>query len=138
MVLTGTESDGVVVDSSSMMAIFFQEPDASVYLSAVLNDTVRLISAATLVEASIVAMRRRTPDPTVAIDLLVARLGLTVVPVDHEQALLAREGFRRFGKGRHRAGLNFGDCFSYALSRQTGEPLLFKGNDFIHTDVAAA
>jgi ribonuclease VapC len=72
------------------------------------------------------------------LDVLTTRLRLLVIPVDHQQAVLAREGFRRFGKGKHMAGLNFGDCFSYALSKQTGEALLFKGNDFGHTDVLRA
>ena len=128
----------MVVDSSALLTIFFEEPDASVYAAAILNDTRRLISAATLVEASIVAIRLRQPDPISALDLLVARLGLEIVSVDHEQVLLARDGFRRFGKGRDRAGLNFGDCFSYALAIATGESLLFKGGDFSKTDVAIA
>jgi ribonuclease VapC len=128
----------MVIDSSALLAIFLEEPDASVYVSAIVNDRRRLISAATLAEASIVAIRRREPDPIVALDTLTTRLRLVVIPVDHEQALLARDGFRRFGKGRHPAGLNFGDCFAYALAKQRGEPLLFKGNDFSQTDVAVA
>jgi ribonuclease VapC len=128
----------MVVDTSALMAIFFVEPDASVFTAAILNDTRRLISAATLVEACIVAIRWRQPDPISALDMLVARLGIEVIPVDREQVLLARDGFRRFGKGRDRAGLNFGDCFSYALAIATGEPLLFKGEDFSKTDVAVA
>ncbi len=128
----------MVIDSSALLAIFLEEPDASIYASAIVNDRRRLISAATLAETSIVAIRRRQPDPIVALDTLTTRLRLVVIPVDHEQALLARDGFRRFGKGRHTAGLNFGDCFSYALAKQRGEPLLFKGNDFSQTDVAVA
>jgi ribonuclease VapC len=128
----------MVIDSSALMAIFLDEPDGSIYASAILNDRIRLISAATLAEASIVAIRRRQPDPIAAFDILTTRLRLVVIPVDHEQALLARDGFRRFGKGRHPAGLNFGDCFSYALAKQRGEPLLFKGNDFSQTDVLVA
>jgi ribonuclease VapC len=128
----------MVIDSSALMTIFLVEPDASMYTAAILNDRRRLISAATLVEASIVAMRRRQPNPIAALDTLTARLRLVVVAVDHEQALLARDGFRRFGKGRHPAGLNFGDCFSYALAKQLGEALLFKGDDFSQTDVVVA
>ena len=128
----------MVIDSSALMAIFLVEADAAIYASAILNDRIRLISAATLAEASIVAIRRRQPDPIAALDILTTRLRLVVIPVDHEQALLARDGFRRFGKGRHPAGLNFGDCFSYALAKQHGEPLLFKGNDFSQTDVLVA
>ena len=128
----------MVIDSSALLAIFLVEPDASIYASAIVNDRRRLISAATLAEASIVAMMRRKPDPIAAFDVLTTRLRLEVVAVDHEQALLARDGFRRFGKGRHPASLNFGDCFSYALAKQRGEPLLFKGDDFNRTDVLAA
>jgi ribonuclease VapC len=128
----------MVVDSSALLAIFLEQPDASMYLGAILNDPKRLISAASLVETSIVALSRRRPDPIAALDTLIARLGLTVISVDHEQALIARDAFRRFGKGRDRAGLNFGDCFSYALAIATGERLLFKGEDFSKTDVGAA
>ena len=128
----------MVIDSSALMAILLEEPDASVYASAIMNDSTRLVSAATLVEASIVMLSRRQGDALAALDLLTTRLRLLVIPIDHEQSLLARDGFRRFGKGRHSAGLNFGDCFSYALSKQTGEALLFKGNDFSETDVLRA
>jgi ribonuclease VapC len=128
----------MVIDSSALIAILLAEPDASIYISAILNDITRLISAATLVETSIVMIRRREPDAIAALDAVVARLQLTVIPVDREQALLARQGFRRFGKGLDRAGLNFGDCFSYALAMHLNEPLLFKGNDFTFTDVLRA
>jgi len=128
----------MVIDSSALMAILLEEPDASVYASAIMNDSTRLVSAATLVEASIAMLSRRQGDALAVLDLLTTRLRLLVIPVDHQQALLARDGFRRFGKGRHPAGLNFGDCFSYALSKQTGEALLFKGNDFSETDVLRA
>ena len=84
-----------------------------------------------------VVMRLRAPDPVAAFDNLIDKLGIEVVPVDREQALLAREAFRRFGKGRHKAGLNFGDCFAYALAKQTNRPLLYKGNDFSQTDIPA-
>ena len=84
-----------------------------------------------------VAMRLRTPNPVTAFDNLIDKLGIEIVPVDREQALLAREAFRRFGKGRHKAGLNFGDCFAYALAKQKNEPLLYKGNDFSQTDISA-
>jgi ribonuclease VapC len=128
----------MVIDSSAIAAIVLEEPDASMFISAVINDPTRLISAATLVEVSIVLMRRRTTDAILALDALLLQLKLVVIPVDQEQALLAREGFRRYRKGRDRAGLSFGDCFSYALAKQTGEPLLFKGNDFTETDIVAA
>jgi len=96
------------------------------------------MSAASLVEISMVVTRLLAPDPIAVLDGLLARLDIVIVPFDEEQALLGREAFRRFGKRRHVAQLNLGDCFSYALSKHTGEPLLFKGSDFSQTDVAAA
>lgn len=83
-------------------------------------------------------MRRRTLGTTDALDNLIGSLRVETVPVDRQQALIAREAFRRYGKGRHPAGLNFGDCFSYALAKQTGEPLLYKGNNFNQTDTVSA
>jgi len=128
----------MVIDSSAIAAILFDEPDASAYISAILNDVTRLMSAATLVEISMVVMRLLSPDAIVALDALLARLRVVIVPFDEEQALLARDGFRRFGRGRHKAGLNYGDCLCYALAKQTGEPLLFKGSDFGRTDIGVA
>jgi ribonuclease VapC len=128
----------MVIDSSALLAIMFEEPDASIYLSAILNSDNCLVSAASLVETSMVSLRLRSPDPIALLDDLVNRTETIVAPVDHEQALLAREAFRRFGKGRHKTGLNFGDCFAYALAKQTGEPLLYKGSDFTLTDIVSA
>jgi ribonuclease VapC len=96
----------------------------------------RRISAAAFVEASIVIESRFGTDGLRALDLFMERAGIEIMPVDVEQARAAREAFLRFGKGRHAAGLNLGDCFSYALARVLGEPLLFKGGDFARTDVA--
>ena len=84
-----------------------------------------------------VAMRLRTPNPVTAFDNLIDKLGIEIVPVDREQALLAREAFRRFGKGRHKAGLNLGDCFAYALAKENSCRLLYVGADFAKTDVAS-
>jgi ribonuclease VapC len=111
------------------------EQDAGLYIAAILRDGKRLISAASLVEASIVIFNKRQPTPIEALDALLAWLQIYVVAVDENQALLAREAYRLFGKGRDKAGPNFGDYFSYALASQIGEPLLFKGNDFSHTDL---
>ena len=119
-------------------AILLEEPDESVYFSAIANSSLRLLSAANLLEASLVLMRLRTAGGTAALDNLLSRFRVQIVSVDERQALLAREAFRRFGKGRDKAGLNFGDCFSYALAKETGQPLLFKGNDSLHTDLARA
>jgi ribonuclease VapC len=128
----------MVIDSSALLSIVLAEPDASIYASAILNSNGRMLSAVSLVEASMVAMRYRTPDPLALLDNLIERFEIIIVPVNREHALLARDAFRRFGKGRHKAGLNFGDCFSYALAKQTGEPLLYKGNDFSKTDIPSA
>jgi ribonuclease VapC len=125
----------MVVDSSALIAIIFEEPDESEYYYAIANSPVGLISAATFLETSMVVLRQMTGNGTAALDSLIDHLKIEIVPVDHSQALLAREAFRRFGKGRHPAGLNFGDCFSYALAKQTGEPLLFKGTNFAQTDI---
>jgi ribonuclease VapC len=120
------------------MAIILEEPDASAYYAAIANSAIKLISAVTLVEASLVLIRRRKPAATDVIDLLLDRLRIEIISVDERQALLAREAFRHFGKGLHPAGLNFGDCFPYALAKQTGQPLLYKGDDFRHTDIVPA
>jgi ribonuclease VapC len=125
----------VVIDSSALLAILLDEPDAGHCIAAILSDGMRLISAVTFVEASIVIFNKRQPTPIAALDASLVRLHIRIVSVDEGQALLAREASRRFEKGRDKAGLNFGDCFSYALAKQTGEPLLFKGNDFTHTDL---
>ena len=128
----------MVIDSSVLIAILLQEPYASLSVSAIANSPIRFLSTATYVEASLVIMRRRNFEAVAALDNLVEQLRISIMPVEHAQALPAREAFRRFGKGRDKAGLNFGDCFSYALAKQTGEPLLFKGNDFSGTDITAA
>lgn len=95
----------------------------------------RLLSAASLLEAGIVMLARRGDAGARELDSLVRISGLEIVPVTAEQVALARYAYATFGKGRHRAGLDFGDCFSYALARDRGAPLLFKGDDFGHTDV---
>ena len=128
----------MVIDTSALAAILLDEPDASVYASAMLNSPDCLFSAASRVEISMIAMRLLSPDPLTVLDDLIRSMDISIVAVDHEQAIFAREAFRRFGKGRHKARLNFGDCFSYALAKQTGEPLLYKGNDFSETDIARA
>ncbi len=128
----------MVIDTSALVAVILEEPDASVYFSAMANSGVRLVSSASLVEASLVLMRRRTFGGIELLDSLLGEFEIQVISFDEQQALIAREAFRRFGKGRHKGGLNFGDCFSYALARQTGEPLLFKGKDFLHPDLTRA
>jgi ribonuclease VapC len=125
----------MILDTSALLAILGGEAEAMRIGRAALDSPVRRISAASLVEAGILVQSRFGDDGARDLDLLVAKLALTVEPVTVRQAELARRGFRRYGKGRHPAGLNFGDCFAYALARDTGEPLLYKGDDFSRTDV---
>jgi len=126
----------VVIDTSALIALLGMEPEAARLAAAIEADGTRLISAASILEAAVVIESRYGPDGGRELDLMVAKAGLSVEPVTAQQAEIAREAWRRFGKGRHPASLNFGDCFSYALARVTGEPLLFKGTDFTQTDVA--
>jgi ribonuclease VapC len=128
----------VIVDASAIIAILRDEPDATELAAALESADVRSISAATYVEAAIVTDSNRNALLSNLLDSLLSRLLITIEPVTVEQARLAREAYRDFGKGRHRAGLNFGDCFSYALAKHKREPLLFKGHDFRKTDVEVA
>ena len=125
----------MVIDTSALLAILMNEPEAEGFAVAIESDPVRLVSAGTLLETGLVAEGRWGDAGGRELDLLVAKAAMDVVPVDAEQVEVARRAFRRFGKGRHPAGLNFGDCFAYALSRASGQPLLFKGGDFAQTDI---
>ena len=123
----------MVIDTSAIMAILKAEPEAQRLADAIDEADTRLMSAASLVEAGIVAESRREGGKK--LDEFLLRARIEIVPFDADQAAIAREAFRRFGKGRHRAGLNLGDCFAYALAQHAGDPLLFKGEDFAATDV---
>ena len=127
----------MVIDTSVLIALLHVEPEAARLAVAIETDATRLISAATVVEAGLVIESRYGSVGGRELDLLMAKASLSIEAFTAEQAEIAREDWRRFGKGRHAAGLNFGDCFSYALAKATGEPLLFKGNDFTHTDITA-
>jgi ribonuclease VapC len=126
----------VVIDTSAVVAILGMEREAARLAEAIEADANRLLSAATLVETGLVIESRYGAAGGRELDVLVAKAGLSIEPVTAEQADVAREAWSRYGKGRHSAALNFGDCFSYALARTTGEPLLFKGDDFTQTDVS--
>lgn len=128
----------MIVDSSALLAILQLEPEAERLARAVARDSSRLISAANWLEASIVVFIRAGEEGLRDLDLLTAKLQIETVPVTPKQAEIARRAFRQYGKGIHPARLNFGDCFAYALSKETGEPLLFKGEDFGKTDIEAA
>ncbi len=125
----------MVVDSSALLAILLAEPDAEVFEEALEAVPERLVSAASVLETSIVVENRYREAGGRELDLLIHRAGIEVASVTAEQVEWARYAARMFGKGRHRAALNFGDCFSYALSKVSGEPLLFKGDDFTRTDI---
>lgn len=128
----------MIVDSSALLAILRAEPGALRYAQAIENVTPRRISAANFLETAIVIDGSRDPVASRRFDELIHAAGIIIEPVTREQAIIAREAYRDFGKGSgHPAQLNFGDCFAYALAKATGEPLLFKGNDFRHTDIAA-
>jgi ribonuclease VapC len=129
----------VIVDSSALLAILFAEPDAPAFAKALEEAPVRRISAANWLETAVRIDRFGSALASGAFDDLVREAGLTVEPVTEEQARIARTAYRAFGKGSgHEAGLNFGDCFAYALAKLSGEPLLFKGDDFARTDVRSA
>jgi ribonuclease VapC len=125
----------MVLDTSAVLALLFNEADADPIEVALDGDPVRLLSAASYVEAAIVVEARLGEAGGREFDLLVHKAGIDVVSVTAEQAEVARDAWRRFGRGRHVAGLNFGDCFAYALAVVSGEPLLCKGNDFAKTDI---
>jgi ribonuclease VapC len=126
----------LVVDTSALIALLTMEPESARLAQALESDATRLLSAATLVEVGLVIEARYGAAGGRELDLLIAKAGISVEVVTLEQSDVARAAWGRYGKGRHSAGLNFGDCFSYALAKVTGEPLLFKGDDFVHTDIA--
>jgi ribonuclease VapC len=125
----------MVIDTSAIVAIALNEPEASEIEVQIADDPVRLISAATVLEATMVLETRLGDQGGREFDLWLLKIGAEIVPVDAEQTDAARRGWRRYGKGHHAAALNYGDCFSYALAVTRGEPLLFKGEDFAKTDV---
>ena len=128
----------MVIDSSVIVAIAFDEPEAASFEQRIADDPVRFISAATVLETAMVIETRLGERGGSELDLWLHKIGIEIVSVDAEQADVARRAWRRFGKGRHPASLNFGDCFSYALSKVLQEPLLFKGDDFGRTDIVPA
>lgn len=125
----------MIVDTSAILAILLSEKEADEFTECLLKAGDSRISAVSFVEASIIAESRGGDGSVRQLDALMRKVGIAIEPVSEEQALSARQAFSDFGKGRHPAGLNLGDCFSYALARVAGEPLLFKGNDFRKTDI---
>jgi len=127
----------MIVDSSAILAILFNEGDADRYARAIADAEACRISAANFVEVAIVVEAQTKASGSRQFDAFFRRAGIVIEPVTEEHAHLARQAYTDFGKGRHKAGLNFGDCFAYALAKATGEPLLFKGEDFKKTDIAS-
>ena len=128
----------VILDSSAVLAILFREPGFEAYELAISRAASRRISAANFVEVSTVVEARGGHGAVQQWDALIREAGIAVESVTEEQALIARQAFSDYGKGRHPAALNFGDCFAYALAKSLGEPLLFKAEDFRQTDILAA
>lgn len=128
----------VVVDTSAIVAILQDEPEQERFAALIEADPIRLISAVTRVELTCVVEGRKAEIGRQSIERFLARADFDIVSVTPEQAEIACNAFRRYGKGRHPAALNIGDCFAYALAKAAGQPLLFKGDDFARTDVRAA
>ena len=128
----------MIVDTSAAMAILFHEPDAERFAKSIATASSRRMSAAALVETTIVLESRSGAAAGHELDAFLQEAGIQLEPVTADQAHAARRAWRRFGKGNHPAGLNFGDCFSYALAESTREPLLYKGGDFELTDIKIA
>jgi ribonuclease VapC len=128
----------MVIDTSALLAILQDEPERRAFNEAIEGAASRAISVASWVEVSMVIETRTGAEGLRDLDLFVDRARIEIVPVNVEQGKAARRAFSRFGKGRHPAGLNYGDCFAYALASHLGEPLLFKGEDFGKTDVTPA
>jgi len=125
----------MVIDTSALLAIFLAEPERASFLDRIAQAEIRFVSAATVVETGIVLEARLGDAASREFDLFLHRARLEIVPVDAGQAEAARAAWHRYGKGRHPAALNFGDCFTYALAHSTGEPLLAKGSDFPKTKI---
>ena len=128
----------MVIDTSAIVAILENEPEGPGFVRLIAADEVRLLSAVSRVECTCVIESRKRAAGRADLELFLREATIEIAPVTADQAEIACEAFRRFGRGRHPAGLNIGDTFAYALARATGEPLLFKGDDFAQTDIASA
>jgi ribonuclease VapC len=128
----------MIIDTSAIIAVLNDEPERRSFNEAIEKSDVCLLSTAGFVEASMVMENSRGYEGLRDFDLWMAAAGIELAPIDTDQAHIARQAFRQYGKGRHPAALNFGDCFSYALAKASGFPLLFKGEDFNKTDIQTA
>ncbi len=128
----------MVIDTSAIIAILNLEPEATILADAIASDSVRLMSMGTALELSIIVKARKEEAGIRELDFFLYKAAINLVNFDEHQLKIARYAFEHYGKGRNPASLNFGDCFAYALSKTSGQPLLFKGNDFNQTDVTVA
>ncbi|HEY7299134.1 MAG TPA: type II toxin-antitoxin system VapC family toxin [Xanthobacteraceae bacterium] len=128
----------MVIDTSALIAVLLNEPDAVRLAQAMKSAAIRLLSTANFLETAMVIESRKGEAGGRELDVLLYRTAIEITAVDQGQGELARDAWRRFGKGRHPAGLNYGDCFAYALAKQRDLPLLFRGGDFSQTDIARA
>ncbi len=128
----------MILDTSALVAILYEEPEAAAFAQAIHDADVCRMSVANYVELAMVVESQLGPEAMQQTQAFFRRAAIAIEPVTIDHGELARQAFLDFGKGRHKAGLNFGDCFAYALAKATGEPLLFKGNDFVHTDITPA
>lgn len=126
----------MIIDTSALLAILYQETDARYFVNAIASVSVRRMSAANFLEAAINIDAHGDAEASRQLDRFIQQATIEIVATTLDQVQTARQAYRDFGKGRHKASLNFGDCFAYALARETNEPLLFKGQDFIYTDIA--
>lgn len=126
----------MVIDSSALLAIFLAEAERDQFFKTIISTANKSVSVATVLETSMVLESRKGEVAGKELDLFISSANIQIVPADLEQLRLARIAFRRYGKGRHPAALNFGDCFTYALAKALDEPLLAKGSDFPKTDVS--
>jgi ribonuclease VapC len=128
----------MIFDTSAILAILLNEPDMELYIDALNVAKKRMMSAPTLFELMVVIEAKKGESGSRELDLFLHRAKIEIIPFDADQAEIARVAWKHFGKGNHAAGLNYGDCFAYALAKQLGEPLLFKGSDFSKTDIKKA
>ena len=128
----------MVIDSSALAAILFGEPERRQFIESIEAAESKLLSVANWLEISIIIEARKGAEGSRDLEQFIERAGIEIAPVDLEQGKFARDAWLRFGKGRHRAALNYGDCFAYALARARARTLLFKGDDFVHTDIPIA
>ncbi len=125
----------MIIDSSAIIAILTDEPERRAFNELIMDARLRLMSSVNYMECAVVTECRYGERGKYVFNDFIARAHIEIIPADQQSADMAREAYRRFGKGNHKAGLNICDCFAYALAKNTGHPLLFKGADFIHTDI---